>query len=511
MFKNLNIIPRWMVFLVDVLVCYFAFMFSLFVRNDLSFGGIDLHSYGTNILVLLLIQSFVFILFKTYDGIIRYTGLQDVLKISYSVVASTALLFILSLVVTVLQKRLRYPVYFSVVILIMNLLFTLLFLIGYRLLTKLFFSYLQNQKLHKKNVIIYGAGDAGFATKRVLSHDYSSNTHIIAFIDNDVRKSGKVVDGVRIYQATDLEMICQNQQVDEMIIADLALEGHQKHQLVTFCLANGIKVLNVPPVNTWINGQFSSRQLRTIEVESLLEREPIVLSNEELGKQLNNRRILVTGAAGSIGSEIVRQLLRYKPQMIILCDQAETPLHQLELELQNRDANKTPCIPFLCDITNEVRVRELFRRYKPDYVYHAAAYKHVPMMEICASEAVLNNDYGTKVLADISLQYQVKRFVYVSSDKAVNPTNVMGSSKRLAEVYIQYLHEQNHTAHEATRFIITRFGNVLGTNGSVVGIFKDQIEKGGPVTVTHPLITRYFMTIPEACQLVMEAGAVGKG
>ena len=512
MFKNLNIIPKWVVFLMDLLACYFAFMASQFLRNNLSFNGIDLHTISGRILFLLVILAINFVVFKTYDGIIRYTGLQDALKVVYSVLASTAILFIISLFATfLLGNETDISVYFSAVILIINLLVSVLFLIGYRLLVKLFFAYLQYHKLERKNVIIYGAGDAAFATKRVLEHDYSSNVNVKAFIDDDVRKVGKVVDGVRIYHSKDFVQVCEADKTDELIMADFTITAAKKNELVDYCLDHAINVLNVPPIDTWINGQFSTRQLRTLEIENLLERDAIQLSNEELGNQLYNQRILVTGAAGSIGSEIVRQLLKYKPQLIILCDQAETPLHQLELELQNNETPSTACIPFLCDITNEARIKELFRKYQPEYVYHAAAYKHVPMMEICAAEAVMNNTMGTKMLADISLQHKVKRFVFVSTDKAVNPTNVMGSSKRLAEVYIQYLHHISHVNEGATRFIITRFGNVLGTNGSVVGIFKEQIEKGGPVTVTHPNITRYFMTIPEACQLVLEAGSMGKG
>ena len=518
MFKNLNIVPKWVVFLMDLLACYFAFMASQFLRNNLSFNGIDLHTISGRILFLLVILAINFVVFKTYDGIIRYTGLQDALKVVYSVLASTAILFIISLFATfLLGNETDISVYFSAVILIINLLVSVLFLIGYRLLVKLFFAYLQYHKLERKNVIIYGAGDAAFATKRVLEHDYSSNVNVKAFIDDDVRKVGKVVDGVRIYHSKDFVQVCEADKTDELIIADFTITAAKKNELVDYCLDHAINVLNVPPIDTWINGQFSTRQLRTLEIENLLERDAIQLSNEELGSQLKNRKILVTGAAGSIGSEIVRQLLKYQPLAIILCDQAETPLHQLELELASDFKTPTRCIPFLCDITNEPRMRELFRKYEPEYVYHAAAYKHVPMMEISAAEAVMNNTMGTKLLADLSLKYKVKRFVYVSTDKAVNPTNVMGSSKRLAEVYIQYLHHINQsvsvdTESEAgTRFIITRFGNVLGTNGSVVGIFKDQIEKGGPVTITHPDITRYFMTIPEACQLVLEAGSMGKG
>jgi FlaA1/EpsC-like NDP-sugar epimerase len=341
----------------------------------------------------------------------------------------------------------------------------------------------------------------------VLEHDTHNNISLLAFIDDDRKKNNKVLDGIPIINFSELGNLVKAQEVDELVIASFTITPQRKNEIVDFCLDHDIKVLNVPAYSKWSEGKFNSKQLQNVKIEDLLERDPIVINNNQIRTQIKGKRVLVTGAAGSIGSEIVRQLIAYSPELIILCDQAETPLHNLELELQEKK-HFVNCVPYLANITNEQRMEDLFNQFKPHYVYHAAAYKHVPMMELCPSEAVKNNVLGTQLMADLAVKHYVDRFVMVSTDKAVNPTNVMGASKRLAEIYVQGLSKE---IANSTKFITTRFGNVLGSNGSVINRFKQQIEKGGPVTVTHPNITRYFMTIPEACQLVLEAGSMGNG
>jgi FlaA1/EpsC-like NDP-sugar epimerase len=464
---------------------------------------ISLRELGSNLIVLTALNTLIFFNFKTYAGIVRYTGVQDALRISLSLLASFVTLGLLSAVSMVNgQTFIALPL---VTLLIYSLL-SFLSLISYRVVVKYFFSYLRSSKMNPRYVIIYGAGEAGFATKRVLEHDPNSKVKVVAYIDDNPRKTEKVVDGVKIYSFDELDNLFELYEVDEIIISSFSIPARRRAQLVEICLEKNITVLNVPPLDKWINGQFTKKQLQSIKIEQLLERDPIQLNHLELDKQLTGRRVVVTGGAGSIGSEIVRQLLKYHPATIVVVDQAETPLHDLELELTTIK-NGTKLVFFLGDVRNKNRMEELFSSFHPQFVYHAAAYKHVPMMELSPSEAILTNVGGTKLIADLATKYHVQRFVMVSTDKAVNPTNVMGASKRLAEMYVQGL----AATSTQTKFITTRFGNVLGSNGSVILRFKDQIAQGGPVTVTHPNIIRYFMTIPEATQLVLEAGSMGNG
>ncbi len=503
MLQKINILPRWIIFFLDLSITTLAFFVVNLFSYNFSLSAIDFVLIFKNSAILLLVNSVVFYLFKTYSGIIRYTGSQDALRLFKASLISFLSIEILNLL-SGLWDAIAFPL--SLWLTLSYSLTSFAFLISYRLAIKWVFSYSRNYKLDLKKVLIYGAGEAGFATRRVLAHDAKANVQILAFLDDNPKKINKVVDGIAIHAGTELERLCKEQEIDELIIATFNIPLKKKNDIVDTCLELGIKVMNVPPLSKWINGEFSTRQLQGIKIDQLLERDPIHINNQLIEQQIKNKRILVTGAAGSIGSEIVRQLIKFKPESIILCDQAETPLHDLEMELQETQ-HEVNCIPYLADIRNTNRMEELFKELRPQYVYHAAAYKHVPMMERSPAEAILTNVSGTQVVADLAIKNCVERFVMVSTDKAVNPTNVMGASKRLAEMYIQSL----HASTKATKFITTRFGNVLGSNGSVLHRFKEQIEKGGPLTVTHPEITRYFMTIPEACQLVLEAGSMGKG
>jgi len=504
MLRKINIVPRWIIFLIDIFLCNLSLIFAYLIGHNLNPELISIKELGSNLIVISAINAIIFYAFKTYAGIVRYTGVQDAMRVSLSLLASFVIVALLSALSMVNNQTF---IALPLVTLLIYALLSFLSLITYRVGIKYFFSYYRNAKMNPRYVIIYGAGEAGFATKRVLEHDPTSKVKVVAYIDDNPRKSEKIVDGVRIYAFEDLELLFQLHEVDEIIISSFSIPASRRAQLVEICLEKNVTVLNVPPLDKWINGQFTKKQLQSIKIEQLLERDPIQLNHQELDNQLAGRRVLVTGGAGSIGSEIVRQLIKYHPSTIIIVDQAETPLHDLELEL-TATRNGTKLIFFLGDVRNANRMEELFSTFHPQIVYHAAAYKHVPMMELSPSEAILTNVGGTKMIADLSLKYKVSRFVMVSTDKAVNPTNVMGASKRLAEIYVQQLAS---VAEQQTKFITTRFGNVLGSNGSVILRFKDQIAKGGPVTVTHPNIIRYFMTIPEATQLVLEAGSMGNG
>ncbi len=388
---------------------------------------------------------------------------------------------------------------------------------AFRILVKTIYLEWKNQQSEKINVIIYGAGEAGVITKRTISQDKDTHLNVIAFVDDDTSKAGNRIDGVNILQNTPevLHRLIKQKKVEILIIAIQEITPDRKKEIIDLCLAYNVQVRNIPPVHKWINGELSLKQIKDVNIEDVLGRLPIHLDKTLIKENIEGKTVLITGAAGSIGSELARQIIIFRPEKLILVDQAESATYDLELELAEKSHNfyfRT----ILCNITNIERMGKIFRKYKPDIVFHAAAYKHVPVMEENPAEAVLTNIIGTKIVADLAAHYHADKFVMISTDKAVNPTSVMGASKRIAEIYIQALNfelasRQQHEILPHTRFITTRFGNVLGSNGSVIPRFQKQIMGGGPVTVTHPEITRYFMTIPEACQLVLEAGSMGSG
>jgi len=505
MFKinNFSIVPKYVIFLLDLGATVTALFIAILIQQNVSLAVTNWSHVLNATFLMLLVNALVFSATKSYTGIVRYTGVQDALRIAIAVGLSSFIILVINTVALGVSSILSM----TTLVIVLYTIFSFLFLISYRVLIKYLFAYAKNYKMQKKSVVIFGAAATGVATQRVLENDGLANIQVIAFIDDDRKKGSKNLNGAPIVSFNEFKEMVAIKPVDELIIATYTLPTKRKNEVVDFCLDHDIKVLSVPAYSKWAEGKFSSRQLQSIKIEDLLERDPIQINNNEIKAQIKGKRILVTGAAGSIGSEIVRQLIPYSPEVIILCDQAETPLHNLELELKE-NGTRINCISYLADVTNKTRMEKLFEEFEPQYVYHAAAYKHVPMMELCPTEAVRNNVIGVKIIADLSIQHKVERFVMISTDKAVNPTNVMGASKRMAEMYVQALSNQPELA---TKFITTRFGNVLGSNGSVIIRFKEQIEKGGPVTVTHPNITRYFMTIPEACQLVLEAGSMGNG
>lgn len=522
MFSKLEIVPRWIIFTIDICLSVVAIIVAKVLKHNFIIDDINTLALYKSIVLVVVANTFVFFNIKTFAGIVRYTSAQDSFRILFAVILSSLIIFFSNALLIVFKLT---PVVSNVTIITYSLC-SFLFLITYRIIVKYFFMYIKNANLDKIRIIIYGAGEAGVATKRTFDHDNKFNKTIIAYVDDDPRKFGKTIDGVRILDAALLENLIIKHEVDEIIFASYTIPAERKEQVVDVCLENEVKVLNIPPPDVWARGDVSTAQIQNLNIEDLLNRKTIEIDIEGIQKQLQDKRILITGAAGSIGSEIVRQLMKFETGLIIMCDQSETGLHDLYLELEEK-FQTTNFHAFIGDVKDEKRMNFLFEMFKPHYVYHAAAYKHVPMMEDNPAEAIKTNVLGTKTIADMSVKHGVQKFVMVSTDKAVNPTNIMGASKRIAEIYVQSLNNSlsnpnvifsnglsylnNGDVKPITKFITTRFGNVLGSNGSVIPRFKQQIEKGGPVTVTHPEITRYFMTIPEACRLVLEAGCMGKG
>jgi FlaA1/EpsC-like NDP-sugar epimerase len=506
--KNLRILPRWVVVFLDLLIISFSCFVGYLLRFNFSLPQLEHRGVLLGMSLYVTAGALAMLVTGSYKGIIRYTGLQDGARIIFMVLLCSLIASAINLVSDV-YFHLGYVIPFSVIVI--GFLSCSLLLFNYRLVVKYLFSYYRNVVVKKSRVIIYGAGQTGIITRHVI--DSSSRTRTVGFLENDESKIGKALDGVKIFDAKFIGLASRLNEigVDELVITvkDLSLE--QKNELVDICIANRIKVRIIPPVDKWVKGELSVNQIKEVKIEDLLGRDAIQLDKQVVKVSLRGQRVLITGAAGSIGSELVRQIIQYSPESLVLVDQSESELYAIEREIQESES-RTKTVLYLADITNKDRMTSIFEYHKPNMVYHAAAYKHVPMMESNPSEAVLCNILGTKILADLAVEFGVSKFVMVSTDKAVNPTNVMGCSKRIAEIYVQsynthLLDQQTPT----TSFVTTRFGNVLGSNGSVIPVFKKQIQHGGPITVTHPEVTRFFMTIPEACELVLEAGAMGKG
>lgn len=432
---------------------------------------------------------------------VRYTGTKDIIRILSVLFVGSASLMLINFISLAIHDKYLIPIS----VLIIDFFVTAFVLSFSRLLLKNIFMEFNNPKKESDNVLIYGSGELALITKKAFDRNSKTKYRVVGFIDHHNKMKGSKIDGVKVYQLKDLKKILDEKKVSVVIISDKGVSVTRKNYVIETCLSRDVEVKTIPNVSAWINGEFNINQLKNIRIEDLLERAEIKMNKDGIRKNLLNKTILVTGAAGSIGSEIVRQLTGFMPKKIVLFDIAESPLYDIELEVREK-LNFSNIEIVIGDIRNEKLVDSVFNEYRPDYVYHAAAYKHVPMMESHPAEAISTNVNGTKIIADAAVKYSAMKFVMVSTDKAVNPTNVMGASKRIAEIYIQSL-----SGSVSTKFITTRFGNVLGSNGSVIPRFRKQIESGGPVTVTHPDVTRFFMTIPEACQLVLEAGNMGEG
>ncbi len=493
--------PRWLIFLIDLMIVFTSVIIAYLLRFNFDIPQVELDPLPQILAYMLAIRAISFLIAKSYAGIVRHTSTADALRVLSTLFAGS-IWFGLTNIGTYFYDH-TFFIPFSIIII--DLLASTFGMVTFRMVVKIAFLEFQNPLRSKVNVIIYGAGEAGITAKRTLDRDAGTKYKVLAFIDDDPAKSGKKLEGIDIIGPDKLENLLQTNTIAHVILSIQRFDPDKRDWLVDLCLSYSTKVLTVPPMIRWINGELSFKQIRKIHIEELLEREEISLNDEMISRETTGKVIMVTGASGSIGSEIVRQLVRFHPKKLILIDQAETPLHFLELEWVNNFSG-TDVEFILGDITNMPRMRAIFESAKPDVVYHAAAYKHVPMMEANPVEAVLTNVLGTRTIADLAVTFGATRFIMISTDKAVNPTSVMGATKRMAEIYIQSL-----DGNGATRFITTRFGNVLGSNGSVIPLFRSQIESGGPITITHPEITRFFMTISEACRLVLEAGAMGKG
>ncbi|KQC29329.1 polysaccharide biosynthesis protein [Flagellimonas eckloniae] len=501
--KNLHrYASKWLVLLIDVLTISISFILSYLIRFNLTLN-FDVGKLLLQLPIVALTAIIAFLITGSHKGFIRHTGVKDV----YNIFNALCLSSIFTIFIVMVNRQFDFMGDFTVPlsIIIIHSLISFVSLTGSRYLFKSFYQSLVQKFTRTKNILIYGAGESGIIAYNAITNHTGTNIKVVGYIDDDAKKVGKRINGTIVVKREMLtQYFLKKKGVEEIIVAIHNIDSIALKNLVESLVDFPVQVKIIPPVQDWINGEFKISQIKNVQIEDLLNRVPINIKKSRVSDELRDKVVMVSGGAGSIGSEIVRQITNYDYKSLIIVDQAESPLYDLQQELKQN--GKHNFIPIVSDIRDKSKMNLLFQQYKPDVIFHAAAYKHVPLMEYNSYEAIKVNVAGTKTLADLSLQYHVDKFVFVSTDKAVNPTNIMGASKRIAEMYISCMQHVNKT-----KFITTRFGNVLGSNGSVIPLFKKQIEKGGPLTVTHKDITRYFMTIPEASQLVLEAGAMGEG
>lgn len=507
-YLSAKVLPIWTILLIDVFIIVISSLLAYALRYDFRSIFLESSTIDKTILWTVVVNLIFFRVFRTYSNVLRFSSFVDIMRIFVSLTVSYALLMITSVLT---ESYLEFNLA-PVSVLFMSYIISFAMMACSRVIVKTFFETLNFDGTHSANVFIYGAKEAGVNIAKALRVNLRNHYRLRGFIADEPELINKVMMGVKVFPNDDtLIDVLNDRDVQTIIISPAKMEELKKSDMADRLLVHNIKLMTAPPLSEW-NGQALSRtQLKEIQIEDLLQRNPIEIDIHKVASHLEGKRVMITGAAGSIGSEIMRQVASFNPYKLILVDQAETPLHDIRLELQDRwrdiDAET-----IIADISNATRMEDIFREFKPQYIFHAAAYKHVPMMEDNVSESIQVNVFGTRTVADLAVKYGAEKFVMISTDKAVNPTNVMGCSKRICEIYVQSLAKklQKEGGH-ATQFITTRFGNVLGSNGSVIPRFRDQIQRGGPVTVTHPEIIRYFMTIPEACRLVLEAGSMGNG
>ncbi len=497
---------------LDVFILFYASSMAYFVVFNFEFSRMEDFEVWRGVLMFTLFGLGAMFFTKSYEGIVRHTGMRD------GVCLGKTIFFIgfgIAIVNLLLVNLFSQPYVMPFSVLLVAAVLSYFFLILYRLLVRDLFYRIKNinqEKRATKRVVIYGAGEAGILTHKALMKDNQISYTNCGFLDDAEDKKGKLIEGVKVFGSLEeFPNLVKDQKIDEIIIAILDIEPERKREIVENAIEQDIQVFTIPPVNQWVSGVLQPNVIREVNIEDLLGRKCISLKNVRVTEELKSSVVMVSGAAGSIGSELCVQIARAEPAKIVLLDKSESALYEIENHLKRMGIGSHLEV-ILGDVRDREGLEKFFEMYRPDYVFHAAAYKHVPMMEKFPKEAIRCNVIGTKNMANAALKFKAKKFVFVSTDKAVNPTNVMGASKRLAEMYVQALNQYVASGDpKHTKFITTRFGNVLGSNGSVIPLFKEQIKLGGPVTVTDPNITRYFMTIPEACELVLEAGVMGNG